>query len=64
MSLERLIKAFYKTKGKIYTLEEALSCKNRWEAYWMLYSTKESSDFNYPYDNWISYVNYVRSKPE
>lgn len=64
MNFEKCINALYESKGSTYTLKEALECPTRWGAYWRLYSTNEAKSLSIGYDEWIRYVDFVRSKPE
>lgn len=64
MNFKKATEALKKTGDKTCTIQQALSHPSRWEAYWMLYSTKESQDSKIPYYVWIGYADRVMSKPE
>jgi hypothetical protein len=66
MNFKKAINALKETKGT-YTIEQALSHPNRWSAYWMLYNTEESKVVfrtDKEYDQWMKWVDFIRSKPE
>ena len=64
MNFEKAICAMVRYRGNVYSVQEALKAPCRWDAYWMLYNTPEASTISVCYDEWIKYVDYVRSKPE
>lgn len=64
MNYKKMVNALHETRSRTYSLQEALNEPRRWCAYWMLYNTPEATDGSVCYDKWISYVTYIRSKPE
>lgn len=64
MNFNKAVQSLSRTKGVSCTIQQALSQKLRWDAYWMLYNTPEAKDQSFCGDKWLDYVNYIWSKPE